>query len=117
MARIYDDVTQTIGNTPLVRVRKLIRSQATVLAKLEGQNPMASVKDRIGLAMIEAGERDGKIGPGVGAPVADEGHDARLKGLRRFGDCCRCLCHLALPVRTRDSRFEIREAAPRKRGA
>jgi len=65
MARIYDDVTQTIGNTPLVRVRKLIRSQATVLAKLEGQNPMASVKDRIGLAMIEAGERDGKIGPGT----------------------------------------------------
>jgi cysteine synthase A len=65
MARIYDDVTQTIGNTPLVRVRKLIRSQATVLAKLEGQNPMASVKDRIGLAMIEAGERDGKIRPGT----------------------------------------------------
>ena len=65
MARIYDDITQTIGNTPLVRVRKLIRSEATVLAKMESLNPMASVKDRIGVAMIDAGERDGKIGPGA----------------------------------------------------
>ena len=63
MARIYDDITQTIGNTPLVRIRKLIRSEATVLAKMESLNPMGSVKDRIGLSMIEAAERDGKIGP------------------------------------------------------
>lgn len=63
MARIYDDITQTIGNTPLVRIRKLIDSKAVVLGKLEGANPLASVKDRIGLAMIEAGERDGKIKP------------------------------------------------------
>jgi cysteine synthase A len=61
MARIFDDATQLIGNTPLVRVRKLITSQAIVLAKLEGQNPMSSVKDRIGLAMIEAAERDGRL--------------------------------------------------------
>ena len=65
MARIYDDVTQTIGNTPLVRINKLIQSDATVLAKMEGFNPMASVKDRIGLAMIEAAERDGKISAGA----------------------------------------------------
>ena len=65
MAHIYDDITQTVGNTPLVRVRRLIRSQAIVLAKLEGRNPMASVKDRIGISMIEAGERQGKIGPGT----------------------------------------------------
>lgn len=65
MARIYDDVTQLIGNTPLVRVRKLIRSKATVLAKLEYCNPMDSVKDRIGVSMIDAAERDGKIGPGT----------------------------------------------------
>ena len=58
---IYDDITATIGRTPLVRVRKLIRSQATVLVKIESRNPLASVKDRIGLAMIEAGERDGRI--------------------------------------------------------
>jgi cysteine synthase A len=65
MARIYEDITRTIGNTPLVKVRKLIRSQAVVLAKMESFNPMASVKDRIGLAMIEAAERDGLVGPGT----------------------------------------------------
>ncbi len=65
MGRIYDDLTQTIGNTPLVRVRKLIDSKATVLAKVESLNPMASVKDRIALAMIEAGQKDGSIGPGA----------------------------------------------------
>ena len=63
MARIYDDITGTIGNTPLVRVTKVIQSKATVLAKLESFNPMCSVKDRIGLAMIEAAERDGRIAP------------------------------------------------------
>jgi cysteine synthase A len=61
MARIYDDVTQLIGDTPLVRVRKLIPSGATVLAKLESRNPMASVKDRIGLAMVEDAEKSGKL--------------------------------------------------------
>jgi cysteine synthase A len=65
MPRIHDDITQTIGNTPLVRVRKLIRSQATVLAKMESSNPMSSVKDRIGLAMVEAAEREGKVKPGT----------------------------------------------------
>jgi len=65
MPRIHDDITRTIGHTPLVEVRKLIRSRATVLAKMESFNPMASVKDRIGLAMIEAGERDGKVRPGA----------------------------------------------------
>lgn len=64
MARIYDDITQTIGNTPLVRIRRLIPGDVTVVAKLEGFNPMASVKDRIGLSMIEAAEREGKLSPG-----------------------------------------------------
>jgi len=63
MAVIHDDIVGTIGNTPLVKVRKVIRSQATVLAKLEAFNPMASVKDRIAMAMIRAGEWDGKVGP------------------------------------------------------
>jgi len=63
MAKIYNDITETIGNTPLVRIRNLINSEATVLAKLESFNPMASVKDRIALAMIQAGERDGTIKP------------------------------------------------------
>ena len=65
MANIYNDITETIGNTPLVRVRKLITSDATVLAKLESFNPMASVKDRIALAMIQVGEADGTITPGA----------------------------------------------------
>ena len=60
--RIFNDITQTIGGTPLVRINRLIPpGQATVLAKCEFFNPMASVKDRIGLAMIEAGEKAGKI--------------------------------------------------------
>jgi len=62
MARIYDDITKTIGNTPLVRINRLGEgSKATILAKLESFNPLSSVKDRIGIAMIEAGEREGKI--------------------------------------------------------
>jgi cysteine synthase A len=65
MAMIHPDITSTIGRTPLVRINQLIRSKATVLAKMEGFNPLASVKDRIGLAMIEAGERAGRIVPGA----------------------------------------------------
>jgi cysteine synthase A len=64
--RIYDSILETIGATPLVRLHKLeARSgvQAELLAKLEFFNPLASVKDRIGLAMIEAAEAAGKIGP------------------------------------------------------
>ncbi len=60
--RIADDVTQLIGNTPLVRLRRLTEgSHAEVVAKLEYYNPGHSVKDRIGLSMIEAAEREGKI--------------------------------------------------------
>jgi len=61
MARLYDDVTQTVGNTPLVRINRIISGGATVYAKLEYFNPLASVKDRIGVSMIEAAERAGKI--------------------------------------------------------
>ncbi|MCJ7543859.1 MAG: pyridoxal-phosphate dependent enzyme, partial [Phycisphaerae bacterium] len=62
---IADDITATIGGTPLVPVRKLISSKAAVLAKMESHNPLGSVKDRIGLAMIEAAERDGKVSAGT----------------------------------------------------
>jgi cysteine synthase A len=60
--RIFNDITETIGGTPLVRLNRLIpKDHATVLVKCEFFNPLSSVKDRIGLAMIEAGEREGKI--------------------------------------------------------
>src|SRR5947207_1037291 len=60
--KIFDDITQTIGNTPLVKLRRVVGdAKATVVGKLENFNPLWSVKDRIGVAMIEAAERDGKI--------------------------------------------------------
>lgn len=60
--RIFNDITETIGGTPLVRLNRLIpKEHATVLVKCEFFNPLSSVKDRIGLAMIEAGERSGKV--------------------------------------------------------
>lgn len=62
MTRIYEDITKTIGNTPLVRINRMTRgSVAEVLAKLESFNPLSSVKDRIGVSMIEAAERDGLL--------------------------------------------------------
>src|SRR2546425_7617608 len=60
--RMYDDITQCMGNTPLIRLRKVVGdAKATVVGKLENFNPLWSVKDRIGVAMIDAGEKAGKI--------------------------------------------------------
>ena len=60
--RIFNDITETIGGTPLVRLNRVIPAGgATVVAKCEFFNPLASVKDRIGVAMIEAAEKGGKI--------------------------------------------------------
>ena len=64
--RIYASILDTIGDTPLVRLPRLsehFKARADVLAKLEFFNPLSSVKDRIGLSMIESAEREGKIGP------------------------------------------------------
>jgi cysteine synthase A len=60
--RIYDDITQTIGNTPLIRLRRITKGcHADVVAKLENFHPLWSVKDRIGVAMIDAAEAAGRI--------------------------------------------------------
>lgn len=64
--RIYDNITQTIGDTPLVRLNRMAKEAgavADILLKLEFFNPMSSVKDRIGVAMIDALEREGKLLP------------------------------------------------------
>src|SRR5512139_4307453 len=62
MANIYDDITKTVGRTPLVRINKMARGlDVNLLVKVESFNPLSSVKDRIGVAMIEAAERDGLL--------------------------------------------------------
>ncbi|HXT06448.1 MAG TPA: cysteine synthase A [Roseiarcus sp.] len=70
--RVYASITDTVGDTPLVRFDRLAKEKgvdAHILAKLEFFNPLASVKDRIGVSMIEALEREGKIGVGHGVLV------------------------------------------------
>jgi len=62
MTRIHADITKTIGNTPLVRLNRIAQGvQATVLAKLESFNPLSSVKDRLGIALIEDAEKNGLL--------------------------------------------------------
>lgn len=64
MARIYDSIIDTYGNTPLVKIPRLNKGLGgTVLVKLESFNPAGSVKDRIGVAMLEAAEREGRLRP------------------------------------------------------
>ncbi|HEY2475698.1 MAG TPA: cysteine synthase A [Candidatus Cybelea sp.] len=66
MARIYDNLADTFGNTPLVKVPRVNEGlPGTILVKMESFNPAGSVKDRIGVSMIEAGERDGRLRPGM----------------------------------------------------
>jgi cysteine synthase A len=61
---IYDNITQVVGNTPLVRINRVVTGGAEVLGKLEFYNPSASVKDRIGIAMVDAAEASGQLKPG-----------------------------------------------------
>jgi cysteine synthase A len=75
MGRIYHDITWTIGDTPLVRLNRVTKdSRATVLAKVESFNPMGSVKDRIGVAMIDEAERTGEIREGTTVVEATSGN-------------------------------------------
>lgn len=65
MGRIFDDITKTVGNTPLVKLNKVAAGiDAAVLAKVESFNPLSSIKDRIGVAMIDEAERQGKLRKG-----------------------------------------------------
>src|ERR1035437_7161872 len=64
MGQIYNDIVETVGRTPLVRLNRVTKGvPATILLKCEFFNPLGSVKDRIGMAMIEAAEREGKLTP------------------------------------------------------
>lgn len=65
MSRIFMDITKTVGHTPLVKLNRLTKGlDAIVLAKLESTNPLSSIKDRIGVAMVDAAEKSGKLKPG-----------------------------------------------------
>jgi cysteine synthase A len=65
MGRLFNDITETIGRTPMVRLNRVTRGlDARVYAKLEFFNPLSSVKDRIGVSMIDAAEKAGALGPG-----------------------------------------------------
>ena len=78
--RIYDSIIDTIGATPLVRFKRLAAEagvKADIVGKLEFFNPLSSVKDRIGLAMIEAAENAGRLKPG-GALYLAEGHPVAM---------------------------------------
>jgi cysteine synthase A len=73
--RIYDNITELIGNTPLVRIRKVgPQGGAEVLAKLEAFNPLSSVKDRIAISMVNEAEKAGEIGPGSTIVEATSGN-------------------------------------------
>lgn len=75
--RIYDNMIETVGHTPLVRLSRFASAlglKARILAKLEFFNPLASVKDRIGVSMIEALEREGRLGEGITVIEATSGN-------------------------------------------
>ena len=63
-SKIFEDITATVGSTPMVRINKLGSGKAVILAKLESFNPCGSVKDRIAVSMLSAAQESGKIGPG-----------------------------------------------------
>ena len=71
---IYDNITQVVGNTPLVRINRINEGGAEILAKLEFYNPSSTVKDRIGIAMVDAAERSGALKPGGSIVEATSGN-------------------------------------------
>jgi len=71
---IYDDINQTIGNTPIVRINRIAPENQTIYVKLESFNPLASVKDRLAIAIIEDAESNGTIKPGQTVIEATSGN-------------------------------------------
>ena len=100
--KVYDSILDTIGATPLVKLGRMAEeagAKADVLLKLEFFNPLASVKDRIGFAMIKALEDAGKIGPEHGDRGADIGQYRHRAGLRR--------CRQGLQADPGDARIHV----------
>ena len=108
MASVYRDVTAAVGGTPLVQINKLIQG-ATVLAKIESRNPMSSVKDRIGVAMIEAAERDGQDQARHADRRADQRQHGHRPGVRLRGP--------RVPTAPDDARVDEHRAAQAAQGA
>src|SRR3546814_4769683 len=90
-------ILETIGNTPLVELKNLDSGGCRLFAKLENQNPTGSIKDRIGLSMIEAAERDGRLKPGgtlieaTAGNTRSEEHTSELQSLMRISYAVFCL--------------------------
>ena len=91
MSREYQNILETIGHTPLVKLNKLTRGiTSTIYVKIESFNPGGSAKDRVGLKMIEAAEREGLLKPGGTIVEATAGNTGGW-----FSDGC---CHQGVPV-------------------
>ena len=102
--RIFDSITDTIGDTPLVRLDRLSAMydvKANLLAKLEFFNPIGSVKDRIGVSMVDALEASGRVQPGIAENAARRGIDPK-SGVTDAGD----LHELPLPSVPSGGRIE-----------
>src|SRR5512142_3500236 len=90
--QIKQNILAVIGNTPLVRLNHVTRGiKATVLAKLEFLNPGGSIKDRIGIEMIEAAEREGKLRPGGTIVEATSGNTGVGLAIAAAGKGYRCI--------------------------
>ena len=74
MNRIYSNILETIGNTPVIRINRLAPDQVNLFVKAEAFNPMSSVKDRMALSVIEAAEESGALQPGQTVIEATSGN-------------------------------------------
>ena len=115
--RIYDDITKTIGDTPLVRMAKLAKAHgcgAELLGKLEFFNPIASVKDRIGVSMIEAMEAAGKLKPGSVIVEATSGNTGIALAFAAAQKGYRCI--LVMPETMARPMMKVMPFSPGARG-